>query len=202
MAFSTGIGDRGGLRSPREEQSSFAALGLTSPLRSTFGSHAANSSPGDVRGQLHRRFTTNNIPTLNTPLSPIGQQRRQAAEPAEFTTAVRSGALLFYTQSAWLHSESADIALVKPARTFNVYDNKCGSLQYLLPIMQSEYEPRLMNSITDLSQASGGKEKSHSPRFTVDCLLPSSARFFHVCQGCLINTLAPTLLRPPPSTFR
>ncbi|KAF9701988.1 hypothetical protein EKO04_000277 [Ascochyta lentis] len=87
MAFSTGIGDRGGLRSPREEQSSFAALGLTSPLRSTFGSQAASSSAGDVRGQLHRRFTTNNIPTLNTPLSPIGQQRRQAAEPAEFTTA-------------------------------------------------------------------------------------------------------------------
>ena len=93
MAFSTGIGDRGGLRSPREEQSSFAALGLTSPLRSTFGSQAAPQSAGDVRGQLHRRFTTNNIPTLNTPLSPIGQQRRQAAEPQEFTTAVRSGAL-------------------------------------------------------------------------------------------------------------
>lgn len=95
MVFSTGIGDRGGLRSPREEQSSFAALGLTSPLRSTFGSQAATHSAGDVRGQLHRRFTTNNIPTLNTPLSPIGQQRRQAAEPQEFTTAVRSGALLF-----------------------------------------------------------------------------------------------------------
>ena len=96
MAFSTGIGDRGGFRSPREEQSSFAALGLTSPLRSTFGSQAASSSAGDVRGQLHRRFTTNNIPTLNTPLSPIGQQRRQAAEPQEFTTAVRSGVLSFW----------------------------------------------------------------------------------------------------------
>ncbi|KAJ4378671.1 hypothetical protein N0V86_005542 [Didymella sp. IMI 355093] len=87
MAFSSGFGDRGGLRSPREEQSSFAALGLTSPLRSTFGSQAATSNAGDARGQLHRRFTTNNIPTLNTPLSPIGQQRRQAAEPQEFTTA-------------------------------------------------------------------------------------------------------------------
>jgi hypothetical protein len=90
MAFSTGIGDRSGLRSPREEQSSFAGLGLTSPLRSTFGSQAASSNASDVRGQLHRRFTTNNIPTVNTPLSPIGQQRRQAAEPQEFTTAVRS----------------------------------------------------------------------------------------------------------------
>jgi hypothetical protein len=98
MAFSSGFGDRGGLRSPREEQSSFAGLGLTSPLRSTFGSQAATSNAGDVRGQLHRRFTTNNIPTLNTPLSPIGQQRRQAAEPQEFTTAVRCGALSIWRQ--------------------------------------------------------------------------------------------------------
>ncbi|KAF2205397.1 ARM repeat-containing protein [Delitschia confertaspora ATCC 74209] len=48
---------------------------------------ARNPLSGDGRGQLHRRFTTNNIPTLSTPLSPIGQQRRQAAEPTEFTTA-------------------------------------------------------------------------------------------------------------------
>lgn len=109
MAFSTGIGDRGGLRSPREEQSSFAALGLTSPLRGTFGSQAANSNAGDVRGQLHRRFTTNNIPTLNTPLSPIGQQRRQAAEPAEFTTAVRSGALSFLEFKIWIRAKSVDM---------------------------------------------------------------------------------------------
>jgi len=86
MAFSTGLGDRGGLKSPREE-SSFASL--TSPLRAV-GSQMAPSSASDARGQLHRRFTTNNIPTLSTPLSPIALQRRQAAEPAEFTTAVRS----------------------------------------------------------------------------------------------------------------
>ena len=84
MAFSAGIGERGGLKSPREE-SSFASL--ASPLR-TVGTQMASSS-SDARGQLHRRFTTNNIPTLSTPLSPIGQQRRQAAEPPEFTTAVR-----------------------------------------------------------------------------------------------------------------
>jgi hypothetical protein len=84
MAFSTGIGDRSGLRSPRED-ASFASLGLTSPLRSSFGAQFGPAH--DARGPLQRRFTTNNIPTLNTPLSPIGQQRRQAAEPAEFTTA-------------------------------------------------------------------------------------------------------------------
>lgn len=88
MAFSTGIGDRSGLRSPRED--SFASLGLTSPLRSSVGTQFGSGPGHDVRGQLQRRFTTNNIPTLNTPLSPIGQQRRQAAEPPEFTTAVRS----------------------------------------------------------------------------------------------------------------
>ncbi|PSN68392.1 hypothetical protein BS50DRAFT_362827 [Corynespora cassiicola Philippines] len=82
MAFSQGIGERAALKSPRED-SSFASL--TSPLRGV-GSQMGSSS-SDARGQLHRRFTTNNIPTLQTPLSPIGQQRRQAAESVEFTTA-------------------------------------------------------------------------------------------------------------------
>lgn len=77
MAYPAG---NGGLRSPRED--SF-------PFRNTVGAQIGSSS-NDVRGQLHRRFTTNNIPTVSTPLSPIGQQRRQAAEPTEFTTAVRT----------------------------------------------------------------------------------------------------------------
>ncbi|KAF2660195.1 ARM repeat-containing protein [Lophiostoma macrostomum CBS 122681] len=82
MAFSSGIGERGALKSPREE-SSFASI--ASPLRNA--GPQMSSASNDARGHLHRRFTTNNIPTLNTPLSPIGQQRRQAAEPPEFTTA-------------------------------------------------------------------------------------------------------------------
>ncbi|KAF1831045.1 hypothetical protein BDW02DRAFT_572393 [Decorospora gaudefroyi] len=72
MAYQ-GMGGGSGLRSPREESSFFSL------------NRAAQN--GDGRATLHRRFTTNNIPTFNTPLSPIGQQRRQAAEPAEFTTA-------------------------------------------------------------------------------------------------------------------
>lgn len=76
MAYPAG---NGGLRSPREETFAF---------RNSVG--AAMGASNDGRGQLHRRFTTNNIPTVSTPLSPIGQQRRQAAEPAEFTTAVRT----------------------------------------------------------------------------------------------------------------
>ncbi|KAI4631199.1 hypothetical protein J4E83_002728 [Alternaria metachromatica] len=72
MAYQ-GMGGGNGLRSPREEQS-FLSL-----------NRAAQN--GDGRATLQRRFTTNNIPTMSTPLSPIGQQRRQAAEPAEFTTA-------------------------------------------------------------------------------------------------------------------
>jgi hypothetical protein len=75
MAYHQGMGGGNGLRSPREE-SSFLSL------------NRAAQNNGDGRAQLHRRFTTNNIPTLSTPLSPIGQQRRQAAEPGEFTTAV------------------------------------------------------------------------------------------------------------------
>ena len=76
MAYPAG---NGGLRSPREDSFAF---------RNSVGSQMGSSN--DVRGQLHRRFTTNNIPTVSTPLSPIGQQRRQAAEPTEFTTAVRT----------------------------------------------------------------------------------------------------------------
>lgn len=98
MAFSSGMGDRSGLKSPREE-SAFASL--ASPLRAV-GSQMASSS-SDARGQLHRRFTTNNIPTLSTPLSPIGQQRRQAAEPTEFTTAVRTAVSLSRVLRVALH---------------------------------------------------------------------------------------------------
>lgn len=76
MAYPAG---NGGLRSPREDSFAFRNAAATQM-----------GSSNDVRGQLHRRFTTNNIPTLSTPLSPIGQQRRQAAEPTEFTTAVRT----------------------------------------------------------------------------------------------------------------
>lgn len=83
MAFSTGFGERSAFKSPREESSPFAPF--TSPLRSV-GSQLSPSA-SDPRGTLHRRFTTNNMPTLNTPLSPIGMQRRQAAEPQEFSVA-------------------------------------------------------------------------------------------------------------------
>jgi len=62
-------------------------MGGPSRLRSPPSLHQTTDPTTDARAHLHRRFTTNNIPTLSTPLSPIGQQRRQAAEPAEFTTA-------------------------------------------------------------------------------------------------------------------
>jgi hypothetical protein len=72
-----------GLKSPREE-SNFP--GYTPPAR-TIGGQMSSNMPSTVERQsLHRRFTTNAVPTLPTlsslsPLSPIGQQRRQAAEP-------------------------------------------------------------------------------------------------------------------------
>ncbi|KAG9195692.1 ARM repeat-containing protein [Alternaria panax] len=77
MAYQ-GMGGGNGLRSPREE-SSFLSLNRAAQHQ---------NQNGDGRATLQRRFTTNNIPTMSTPLSPIGQQRRQAAEPAEFTTAL------------------------------------------------------------------------------------------------------------------
>jgi len=52
----------------------------------------------DVRGALHRRFTTNTVPTL----SPIGQQRRQAAGDLQQTNSTR----LTPSERAALHYES------------------------------------------------------------------------------------------------
>ncbi|THY35428.1 ARM repeat-containing protein [Aureobasidium pullulans] len=85
MAFSKGLPDRpdGGLlyrphQSPREDApyptSATTFPSPLSPLRNL--SLAATAAEG--RGSLQRRFTTNALPTL----SPIAQQRRQAADPA------------------------------------------------------------------------------------------------------------------------
>lgn len=76
MAFTNGI------RSPPQGESSFPAYNR--PIGSQPSNSAVTSTPHE-RASLHRRFTTNQIPTLPTlssmtPLSPIGQQRRQAAE--------------------------------------------------------------------------------------------------------------------------
>ncbi|KAF2810643.1 uncharacterized protein BDZ99DRAFT_386224 [Mytilinidion resinicola] len=93
MAFSTGLGDRQDdlrFRNPQSPRDDSSFPPITSPLRgvgSQLQGHNAQQV-NDARATLHRRFTTNTVPTLqSTPLSPIGQQRRQAAEPAEFTTA-------------------------------------------------------------------------------------------------------------------
>ncbi|THY62907.1 ARM repeat-containing protein [Aureobasidium pullulans] len=85
MAFSKGLPDRpdGALlyrphQSPREDApyptSATTFPSPLSPLRNL--SLAATAAEG--RGSLQRRFTTNALPTL----SPIAQQRRQAADPA------------------------------------------------------------------------------------------------------------------------
>lgn len=85
MAFSKGLSDRpdSGLLyrsqlSPREDApyptSATTFPSPLSPLRNL--SLAATAAEG--RGSLQRRFTTNALPTL----SPIAQQRRQAADPA------------------------------------------------------------------------------------------------------------------------
>jgi hypothetical protein len=85
MAFSKGLTDRPDnallyrpQQSPRED-APYPTPATTfpsplSPLRNL--SLAATAAEG--RGSLQRRFTTNALPTL----SPIAQQRRQAADPA------------------------------------------------------------------------------------------------------------------------
>lgn len=94
MAYANGLGDRPDDRrfrspqSPREE-STFPSF--TSPIRSIASQMQAHTSTAnDARASLTRRFTTNTVPQMPTlsPLSPIGQQRRQAAENTELTSAV------------------------------------------------------------------------------------------------------------------
>lgn len=60
-------------QSPRDDQ--YVANPLSPPQRNPNRWSASMAGTNDVRGALHRRFTTNTVPTL----SPIGQQRRQAA---------------------------------------------------------------------------------------------------------------------------
>ncbi|EME47358.1 hypothetical protein DOTSEDRAFT_69329 [Dothistroma septosporum NZE10] len=62
-----------GPQSPREEQ--YTSHPRSPPQRNPNRWSASMAGTNDVRGALHRRFTTNTVPTL----SPIGQQRRQAA---------------------------------------------------------------------------------------------------------------------------
>lgn len=62
-----------GPQSPRDEQ--YTSNPLSPPQRNPNRWSASMAGTNDVRGSLHRRFTTNTVPQL----SPIGQQRRQAA---------------------------------------------------------------------------------------------------------------------------
>lgn len=85
MAFSKGLSDRPGSGllyrsqlSPREDGPyPTSATTFPSPL-SPLQNLSLAATAAESRGSLQRRFTTNALPTL----SPIAQQRRQAADPA------------------------------------------------------------------------------------------------------------------------
>lgn len=85
MAFSKGLSDRPGSGllyrpqlSPREDAPyPTSATTFPSPL-SPLQNLSLAATAAEGRGSLQRRFTTNALPTL----SPIAQQRRQAADPA------------------------------------------------------------------------------------------------------------------------
>ncbi|KAF2274169.1 ARM repeat-containing protein [Westerdykella ornata] len=134
MAFSTGIGDRSGLRSPRDE-SPFGPL--TSPLR-TVGSQLPSGST-DGRGILTRRFTMNTVPTLNTPLSPIGLQRRQAAEPQEYTTALERKKLEYELLKAQRRRFEAEMELLD--RKFRQDEEEIGRLSSDIHLNKVQSQP-------------------------------------------------------------
>lgn len=75
-----------GPQSPREEP--YSSNPLSPPQRNANPNRWSASMAGmsDVRGALQRRFTTNTVPTL----SPIGQQRRQAAGDVQMVSQVHS----------------------------------------------------------------------------------------------------------------
>ncbi|KAI9689516.1 MAG: hypothetical protein M1822_010167 [Bathelium mastoideum] len=93
MAFSNGFADRSDdlrFRSPQSPNED-SPLTYSSPLSPGRGAFPAKihtqmqsqaPSANDARTNLHRRFTMNALPTL----SPIGQQRRLAAEAQDHTT--------------------------------------------------------------------------------------------------------------------
>src|ERR1700748_357408 len=82
-----------GLKSPRDEPSFPTYASPIRTVSSQFVSHSSSSSNAE-RASVTRRFTTNTVPTLSSlttfsPLSPIGQQRRQAMEqPSDVTSSV------------------------------------------------------------------------------------------------------------------
>ena len=88
-----------GAQSPREEGAfaNFSSNPL-SPPRNPNRLSGGMMNSNDARGPLTRRFTTNALPTL----SPIGQQRRQAAGDTQMVSAV------FPTQSHKEHKESKE----------------------------------------------------------------------------------------------
>lgn len=101
MAFGDRVDDlrfRTNPQSPRDES---AFPSFTSSIRtmgSLLQSQTHDASPADPRMSLQRRFTTNTVPTLptTTPLSPIGQQRRLAAESlVDIASAVRECSIVF-----------------------------------------------------------------------------------------------------------
>ena len=74
-----------GPQSPRDEpQFSNFSTNPLSPPRNPNRLSAGMMSSSDVRGSLTRRFTTNALPSL----SPIGQQRRQAAGESQVVSTI------------------------------------------------------------------------------------------------------------------
>jgi len=101
-----GLGDRTDdtrFRNPQSSREDTSFLrGIGSQMQ------AQTPSASDARASLHRRFTTNTVPQLSSlsPLSPIAQQRRAAAEPvSDLSSAVRGLLLRQYPQYTTIASQ-------------------------------------------------------------------------------------------------
>ncbi|KAF2097342.1 ARM repeat-containing protein, partial [Rhizodiscina lignyota] len=129
-------------QSPREQ----ASFNYTSPLRALGGEMP--SSTYDPRTTLQRRFTTNAVPTIS--LSAIGQQRRQAAESTDLSSAT-------YHKVQLLEKKKKEYEALKEQRL------RFQTQMELLDLQSKREEEELQKLHSDLSTFAGHQSEPTTP---------------------------------------
>ena len=152
-----------GQQSPRDESlpSNFATNPLSPPRNPNRLGGGMISSTNDARGSLTRRFTTNALPTL----TPIGQQRRQAAENTQMVSTTSS----FQAGGGRQH---ADRMAGGAAASVSVKGNELGSAGIVELLMDSIPSP-------------GGFDDLEKGSVSIGARLGSSHRRGKSCWGAI-----------------
>jgi hypothetical protein len=144
-------------------------------------SAATSTSPTD-RGGVPRRFTTNALPTLNTlaassamsmSLSPIGQQRRQAAEPSLLSPSDYSS--MTQSKARLLEQKREEFARLKASRD-----------RYSTELEQSKQEmDKLESDLRRLSVPEAHSEPTTPPEYRDAPIPPIGSRPKHLSLASL-----------------